>query len=160
MARKPSPSLCPWLGSETDQQMRWSFATARHFCWSPQQPREDPSWPCVELSMEVQGQFCLTDQHSTCPYFVPPAVRPLPVSSHPAREVCFFLGGKTGRFDYALQPTGENVCYSHNAPKPWWRRLRAGSYVEIGLPHQSRFCLGEAFRDCPFFDAEQAEGLP
>lgn len=160
MERKPYPSFCPWLGSETDPQTRWLFATARHFCWSPQQPREEPQDPCVELSIEVQRQFCLTDQHSTCSYFIPPPLHSQAVAPSGVREVCFFLGGKTGRFDYNTQPNNENVCYSHNAPKPWWQRLRAGSYMEIDPPHQSRFCLSETFRGCPFFDAEGAEDLP
>ena len=162
MEKRPKSSFCPWLGSDTDQQMRWSFATARHYCWSPQQPREDSTLPCVELSMEAQWQLCLTDQHHTCDYFIPPPIRALPSasSSHTAREVCFFLGGKTGRFDFTTRPTDENVCYSHTASKPWWKRLRAGSYVEIGQPHQSSFCLCGTFQNCPFFDAEKAANLP
>jgi hypothetical protein len=154
---KPEPSSCPWLGSESDNQMRWSYATARHRCWSPQHPRDDPTAPCVDLEMELQRGLCLTDQHKTCAYYVPPPTRsPAPEEQpRPARAVCFFLGGKIGRFDYSTTPTGENACYSHAAPKPWWKRLRPGSYHEIAQEHQRSFCLRETFRNCPFFDEEK-----
>ena len=158
MEEQSPPATCPWLGSQRDSQVRWTFSSSLHFCWSPQHPRTDPEDSCVELPMDIQRKHCLREQHGNCPFYTPPPDRaqPADAASPPTRAVCFFLGGKTGRFDFRSQPSEENACFSLTAPHSWWQRFRKTDYVEVASEHQGTFCLQETFRNCPFFNEDQS----
>ncbi len=69
--------ICPWLGTDTDPEIRYAEPDDVHVCHAQE--------PVAEIELAYQARFCLEEAHETCPFYrSPPAASPEPRSRKPA----------------------------------------------------------------------------
>ena len=91
---------CPHLGLSEDPSLHLSYPDERHRCFASSAP--------VEIELQHQSRFCLTERHPACPRYVTP---PQPVPHQPRP-----LQAESEIADEEGVPSG-----------PWWRPFLWGT---------------------------------
>ena len=82
-------TLCPWLGSDQDRQIRYAEPNGAHLCYARERP--------TEVALDHQAQFCLTEEHRACRFYRQPSASP-PPEPRPTAAVEDEVGPPPARF--------------------------------------------------------------
>ena len=70
--------ICPWLGTDTDPEIRYAEPDDVHVCYAQK--------PVAEIDLGFQARFCLSGAHEICPLYRKPAA-PAPAATPSAPEI-------------------------------------------------------------------------
>lgn len=61
---------CPYLWLKADRRSYCAYPSLQNGCFSARNPHRRGDYAFV--SREHQSEYCLTEEHIACPYYIPP----------------------------------------------------------------------------------------